>query len=159
MLDLGDEEEELALFADGERVGDHVTFAGVERGQELVEDRLGSWGDVHEEFAPVVGVGHALYEPAPFEGVEDRCRGAGGDEDALRDHRWLQRMTGAFDDGEDLARARRELVLLTRLPVVQIDEQIGGVVHVDEAFGGERVRAGVFVFEVVPDPSLGFGNG
>jgi hypothetical protein len=30
LLELGDETEELALFAGGERIGHHVAFAGVE---------------------------------------------------------------------------------------------------------------------------------
>ena len=102
MLDFGDEVEELALFAGGERVGDHFAFAGVERGEELVEDCLGGWGDVHEEFAAVVGVGHALYEPTFFEGVENRGHGAGRDEETLGDHRRFQWLAGALDDGEDL---------------------------------------------------------
>ncbi len=86
MLDFGDELEEFALFAGRERARDHVAFTGVEGGQEPVDDFLGFRGDVYEQFAAVVGVGHALYEPALLERVEQRGHGSGRDEDSFGDH-------------------------------------------------------------------------
>ena len=103
-------------------------------------------------------MGHALYEAALFEGVENRGHRARRDEDTLRDHRRLQRLAGALDDGKDLTRARSKLIVLTRLTVVQLDEQVPRMEQVGEALRRERAGAGIFVFEVVADPSQGFGD-
>jgi hypothetical protein len=48
LLDLGEEAEQLALLAGGERCGDQLVFACVERWQELVDDLLGVGGDADE---------------------------------------------------------------------------------------------------------------
>ena len=153
VLDFGDELEKFALFFGGERVRDDLVFAGVERWEKFVEDCLGGGGDVDEEFAAVVGVGHALDEPAFFEGVEQRGHGPGRDEESFGDDRWFEWLACAFDDSEDLAGAGRELVLLAGVTVVQVHEEVPGLEEVGEALGGERAGAGVFVFEVVADSS------
>ena len=57
LLDLGDEPEEVALFAGSERIGHHAAFAGVQGRQELVDDLLGLRGDLDEKFAAVIGMG------------------------------------------------------------------------------------------------------
>jgi len=56
LLELGDATEEMALLAGGERIGHHGAFAGVQGGQQLVEDLLGLRGDLDEKFAAVLGV-------------------------------------------------------------------------------------------------------
>ena len=86
MLDLGDEAKEFALLRGGERTADHVTFAGVQRWKELVEDRLRAVGDVHEDLATVVGVPHPSDETPLLEGVEHRGHRARRDQDTVRDH-------------------------------------------------------------------------
>jgi len=68
LLDLGGEAEQLALLAGGERCGDQLVFACVQRWQELIDDLLGVWGDVDEELAPVAGVRQAPDEAALFGG-------------------------------------------------------------------------------------------
>lgn len=102
LLDLGEEAEQLALLAGGERCEDQLVFACVQRWQELVDDLLGVWGDVDEELAPVAGVRQAPDEAAPLEGVEQGRHAACGDEQAFGDHRRLQRLAGPLDDGQDL---------------------------------------------------------
>jgi hypothetical protein len=92
LLDLGEEAEQLALLAGGERCGDQLAFACVQRWQELVDDLLGVGGDADEELAPVAGVRQAPDEAALWEGAEQGRHAAGGDEQALGDHRRLRRL-------------------------------------------------------------------
>lgn len=70
MLDFGDESEKFALLFGGERGGDDLVFAGVERGEKLVEDCLGGGGDVDEELAAILRVWLAAYEASLLEVVE-----------------------------------------------------------------------------------------
>ena len=152
LLDLGEEAEQLALLAGGERCGDQLAFACVQRWQELVDDQLGVRGDVDEELAPVAGVRQAPDEAALLEGVEQGGHAARRDEQALGNYRRLQRLADTVDDGKDLPGAGGELVLLAGLPVVQFHRHGGGPVKVRVALGGERAGAGVLVLEVVADP-------
>jgi hypothetical protein len=158
VLDLGDEAKQFVLLAGGERGGDHVAFACMQGRDQLVEDGLCVRSDVDEELAAVGGVRHALYESSSFEGVEDRGHGARRDEHSFGDHRRFERLTGALDDRKDLSGAGRELVLLARLTVVELHEEIRGVEEVGEAFRGERAGSGILVFEVVIDSPQGFGD-
>jgi len=158
VLDLGDEAKKVVLLAGGEGGGDHVAFACVEGREKLVEDGLCIRSDVDEELAAIAGMGHASDESASFERVEEGGHRARRDEHSFGDDRRFERFTGALDDGEDLAGAGRELVLLARLAVVELHEEIGGVKEVGEALGGERACSRVLVFKVAIDSAQRFAS-
>jgi hypothetical protein len=159
VLESGDEAEERALLARGEGGGHHVTFAGVHRGEELVDDGLGGRGDVDEELAAILGVWLAAYQAALLEGVEQRGHRPGSDEESFGDHAGLEWLAGALDDGEDLTGAGGELVLLERLAVVQVHEQIGRAPEVGVTLGGERAGPGILILEVSTNADERFGGG
>ena len=70
MLQLGDESEQLTLFGAGQGRGHHLTFARVERWEQLVDDRLGSGSDVHEKLAAIVRVTQTADQASLLQVVE-----------------------------------------------------------------------------------------
>jgi hypothetical protein len=157
-LNLGDEAKKFVLLAGGERRRDHIALACVQGRKQLVEDGLCLRSDVDEELSAIYGMRHALHESAPFERVEKRGHRARRDEHSFGDHRRFQRLTRALDDREDLSGTGRELVLLARLTVVELHQEVRGVEEVGEALGGQRAGFGVLLFEIVIDSPERFGD-
>jgi hypothetical protein len=151
VLNLGDEAKKFVLLAGGERRRDHIAFACVQGREQLVEDGLCARSDVDQELSAIYRMRHALNESAPFERVEKRGHRARRDENSFGDHRRFQRLTRALDDREDLSGAGRELVLVARLTVVELHQEVRGVEEVGEALGGQGAGFGVLLFEIVVD--------
>ena len=70
VLNLGDGSEQSALLGLGEGGCHHVTFAGVQRWEQILDDGPGGGGDVDEELAAILRVGLSPDEATPLEVVE-----------------------------------------------------------------------------------------
>ena len=151
-MQLCQQPEERTLFGRIESACDNHPLARMERRQKLIDDLSRCRGHLDETLAAIVGMVEPPNEPAFLERVEQRRHARRGDQQALRDNRRLERLSRSFHDGEDLTRASRELVIVSGLTVVQLDQKIPGSTDIGIALSRERAGVRKFHLKVGPGP-------
>ena len=150
-LQLCQQPEERTLFGRIESACDNKPLARMERRQKLIDDLSRFRCDLDETLAAIVGMVEPPNETALLKRVEQRRHARRGDQQALRDNRRLERLSRSFHDGEDLTRASRELVIVSGLTVVQLDQKIPGSTDIGIALSSECAGVRKFRLKVGPD--------